>query len=80
MFPREKKTGGISPTTGWDSDQNSASFLDEKDCRCFITGLETELESGTSNNVGGMTVVTSGPVRREGKKAEKNEFGIFSAR
>lgn len=42
-------------------------FLDEKQCRCFITGLETKLMSGISTSVGGMAVVTSGLEHTEKK-------------
>jgi len=42
--------------------------LDEKECRCFITGLETKLVSGVSNSVGEMAVVTSGPEHTEGEE------------
>lgn len=50
-------------------------FLDEKECRCFITGLEPKLMSRVSNSVGGMAVVTSGP-----EHAENDELRIFLAK
>lgn len=58
------------------------AFLDEKECRCFITGPETGLVSGVSNRVGGMASVTSGAehTERGGKEVEENEFRIFVAR
>lgn len=43
-------------------------FLDKKECRCFITGLETKLMSGLSNSGAGVAVVMSVPKHRETKK------------
>lgn len=81
LFPREKKkkTGECHPAL--DEIQIRIlplTFLDEKDCRCFITGLETELESGTSNDVGGMTVVIWSSVQRGKKGWEKWAWNFFS--